>query len=236
MSTSARSDIFARLRHVANTTQADNVERERASLGSAPPPALPATELCEAFLINLLKNRGSAACAAGRENAVRAVADHLYQHHRQHRLVAGNDPRLAAMPWRDAGVLPRFGALESGEQVALSFARLGIAELGGVVTYTGRHNPAVNNFLPERHIVLLDMADLVANTEDAWTRIHRDSETQGRPRGINIIAGPSSTADIEGQLVYGAHGPRHWHVILVGNVPEGVLERALAFTGSAAPD
>ena len=104
------------------------------------------------------------------------------------------------------------------------------------MTYTGRHNPAVNNFLPERHIVLLDMADLVANTEDAWTRIHRDSETQGRPRGINIIAGPSSTADIEGQLVYGAHGPRHWHVILVGNVPEGVLERALAFTGSAAPD
>ncbi len=236
MSTSARTDIFARLRRVTSATQAENVEQERASLGSAPPPELPADELCEAFLVNVLKNCGSAACASNRGNAVRAVAEHLYRHHRQHRLVAGNDPRLAAMPWRDAGVLPRFGALESGELVALSFARVGIAELGGVVTYTGRHNPAVNNFLPERHIVLLDVADLVADTEEAWARIHRASDKQGRPRGINIIAGPSSTADIEGQLVYGAHGPRHWHVILLGDVPEGALDRARAATGSAEPD
>ncbi|MEZ5567511.1 MAG: LUD domain-containing protein [Halioglobus sp.] len=228
MSTSARSDIFARLRHATNKTQADNVERARAALGSAPRPGLPAAEMCEAFLLNVVKNRGGVACASGREQAVRAVADHLYKHYRNHRLVAGNDPRLAAMPWRDAGVLPRFGAVEPGEQVTLSFARLGIAELGGVVTYTGRSNPAANNLLPERHIVLLNVADLVGTMEDGWEAIHREVSQQGRPRGINIIAGPSSTADIEGQLVYGAHGPRHWHVILIGAVPAGALERAQA--------
>jgi len=29
-------------------------------------------------------------------------------------------------------------------------------------------------------------------------------------------------------LVYGAHGPRSWHVILLGDVPNDTLERARA--------
>ncbi|MDH3885594.1 MAG: LUD domain-containing protein [Desulfobacterales bacterium] len=160
------------------------------------------------------------------------MAHYLYQHYRSHRLVAGNDPRLAAMPWRDAGVLPRFGSVEPGEPVALSFARLGIAETGTIVTWTGKANPAANNLLPEHHIVLVDSADLVPCMEQAWEKINQDIDKTGRPRGINFIAGPSSTADIEGQLVYGAHGPRSWHVILMGDVPLTALEEARAI---AAP-
>jgi L-lactate dehydrogenase complex protein LldG len=129
-------------------------------------------------------------------------------------------------------VLPRFGSLEAGEPVALSYARLGVAETGAVVTWTGRANPAANNLLPEHHIVLVDAADLVATLEQAWERTNAELEKNGRPRGINFIAGPSSTADIEGQLVYGAHGPRNWHVILLGNVPTNALELARAAVSS----
>jgi L-lactate dehydrogenase complex protein LldG len=105
--------------------------------------------------------------------------------------------------------------------VALSFARLGVAETGAIVTFTGKANPATNNLLPEHHIVLIDTADVVATLEEAWLRIAEETQKTGRPRGINFIAGPSSTADIEGQLVYGAHGPRRWHVILLGRIPPG---------------
>lgn len=233
MSRSARSDIFARLRHASRNAPAESIERERMSLGRAPAAALPADELCQAFLINVLRNQGSVNCASNRSEAVKAVAQYLYENFRSQRLVASNDPRLAAMPWRDAGVLPRFGAVEAGEPVALGFARLGVAETGAVITWTGKANPAANNLLPEHHIVLVDSADLVATLEDAWDKINGAMEKSGRPRGINFIAGPSSTADIEGQLVYGAHGPRRWHVILLGDFPADTLE--LANTAAAQP-
>ena len=35
------------------------------------------------------------------------------------------------------------------------------------------------------------------------------------PRTVNLITGPSRTADIEQTLIMGAHGPRRLHVILV---------------------
>jgi L-lactate dehydrogenase complex protein LldG len=225
---SARSEIFARLRGVSIEASAERIALDRQALGSAPAPAPPAAEMCEAFLINVLKNRGSVDCVSNRTEAVAAIGHHIYSHFRSHRLVAGNDPRLAAMPWRDAGVLPRFGSLEVGEPVALSFAQLGIVETGSIMTWTGRSNPAANNLLPEHHIVLVDTADLVSTMEHAWGRINQELEKNGRPRGINFIAGPSSTADIEGQLVYGAHGPRKWHVILMGDVPTNALTLARA--------
>jgi L-lactate dehydrogenase complex protein LldG len=226
MSDSARSDIFARLHDLRRVASAERIRLDLQALGSAAVPALPATDVCQAFLVNVMRNRGSVDCVATRSDAVKTIGHYLYTHFRSYRLVAGNDARLAAMPWRDAGVLPRFGSLEEGEAVALSFARLGVAETGAIVTWTGKANPAANNLLPEHHIVLVDSADIVATLEHAWERINADMVASSRPRGINFIAGPSSTADIEGQLVYGAHGPRHWHVIVLGKVPPNTLELA----------
>lgn len=228
MSGSARSEIFARLREAGRGETEETIQRERLSLGSAPAPALPATEICQAFILNVLKNHGSVACVNNRSEAVQAIAHYLYAHFHNYRLVTGNDPRLAAMPWRDAGVLPRFGSLEAGEPVALSFARLGVAETGAAVTWTSKANPAANNFLPEHHIVLVDKNDLVTTMEKAWEKIHHALEKTGRTRGINFIAGPSSTADIEGELVYGAHGPRRWHIVLMGDVPVDAQDIARA--------
>jgi L-lactate dehydrogenase complex protein LldG len=228
MSSSARSEIFARLRDLSRGASEGEIQRDRLALGRAPAPGPEAEEICAAFLANVLKNLGSVDCVGNRAEAVKAIGQYIYAHFRSHRLVAGNDPRLAAMPWRDAGVLPRFGKLEVGEPVALSFAQLGVAETGAIVTWTGKANPATNNLLPEHHIVLVDVADLVLTMEAAWDRINQELEKSGRPRGINFIAGPSSTADIEGQLVYGAHGPRKWHVILMGKVPMDAQDLARA--------
>ncbi len=231
MTDNPRSSIYAKVRQAGKTADPGTITSELLALGQPPTAELPTADLATAFLANVLKNQGTVDVAADRSSAVKAVADYLYRNFRSHRMVAGNDPNLAALPWREAGVLPRFGSVEPGEPVALSYATLGIAEIGGIVTMTGKANPAANNLLSEHHIVLLDSARLVRDMEGAWARIKLETDKKGRPRGINFIAGPSSTGDIEGKLVYGAHGPRHWHVILMGDVPETALEDARELAG-----
>jgi L-lactate dehydrogenase complex protein LldG len=226
---SVQNDLMAKLKRAGKNAATEQISAELKNLGRAPIPTLPSNELCEAFFINVLKNQGSVNCAANRSEAVKAVADYLHERFRNRKLVAGNDPRLAALPWRDGALLPRFGAAESGENASLSYAELGVAETGSIITYTGKNNPSANNLLVEDHLVLLDVADLVSNLEDAWEIINADALEKGRPRGINIISGPSSTGDIDAQLVLGAHGPRAWHVILMGDVPETALANAQSY-------
>lgn len=227
MSEASRSDILARLRGASASATPEQINRQLMALGYAAPARMPSAEPRTAFLANVLANKGSAELAANRKIAVQMVGKYLYQRFRTYKLVAGNDPRIAAMPWRDAGVLPRFGAAENGDTAALSYARLAVAETGSVVTYTGRANPGRNNLLPEDHLVLVNTEDVVVSLEDAWQRIRRDQPADYWPRGIQFIAGPSSTADVEAQLVMGAHGPRRWHVILVGDTPPQALVDAV---------
>ena len=114
----------------------------------------------------------------------------------------------------------------------MSYARLGIVETGSIVTFTGKANPATNNLLAEDHIVIVHTDDLVLTLDQAWARIN-NATTGDRPRGVNIISGPSSTADIAMHMVMGAHGPRRWHVILAGEVPADALANARQLAGVA---
>jgi len=43
---------------------------------------------------------------------------------------------------------------------------------------------------------------------------HMDEQHRAMPRAVNIITGPSRTADVEQIIQLGAHGPRRVHVIL----------------------
>ncbi len=226
----AQNELMAKLRRANPNAPAEQIEAELMSMGHAPVPVLPSPDICEAFFINVLKNQGTVDCAGNRSEAVKAVASYLHEHYRTRKLVTGNDPRLAAMPWRDGGLLPRFGGADASggntDMASLSYAKLGVAETGSIVTFTGKANPAANNLLVESHLVLLDVADLLANLDQAWEWINDQLLDSGRPRGINFISGPSSTADIEAQLIKGAHGPRSWHVILIGDVPDTALGNA----------
>jgi L-lactate dehydrogenase complex protein LldG len=155
---SVRAQLFARLRALETAAEPEQVARALAALGHAEPARAAHGDLYTTFLANVLANKGTVELARDRGAAVQAIGRYLYQRFRTHKLVAGNDPRLAAMPWRDGGVLPRFGAAENGDAAALSYARLGVAETGAIVTYTGRANPGRNNLLPEDHLVLVNRA------------------------------------------------------------------------------
>ncbi len=204
---------------------ADSIAEDLAALGRAPVSPLDEEDMLEHFLNRLKINKVELEVAASKPEAVKRIARFIYSEYNGYRAVAGNDRRLAALPWRDGGVLVRFGAAAAEDAVSISYARFGIAETGSVVLYCNRDNPAANNWLTRDHIVILDSRDLVASLEDAWTGIRKDSEQHGQPRGITLVSGPSSTGDIVGHLVKGAHGPLRLRVVFLGHVPENLLER-----------
>ncbi|MGC2780786.1 MAG: LUD domain-containing protein, partial [Bradyrhizobium sp.] len=80
----------------------------------------------------------------------------------------------------------------------------------------GPDNPTTLNFLPDNHIVVLDAATLAGDYESVLARLRDVFGTGRMPRTINMITGPSRSADIEQTLILGAHGPRRLHVIVVG--------------------
>jgi L-lactate dehydrogenase complex protein LldG len=147
----------------------------------------------------------------------RLVTDYLRAHNLSHSLVQGADPWLADLPWDSQPTLDRKqGRANGDEQTGLSRAFAGVAETGTLVMASGPENPTSVNFLPETHIVAIRADDIVGDYETALGRIR---ETYGKghmPRVVNMITGPSRSADIQQTLLLGAHGPRRLHIIVVG--------------------
>ncbi len=117
--------------------------------------------------------------------------------------------RLKAINWPPQWQVA-YRAAQPADQVSVSYAFAGIAETGSLVLLSSSNSPTTLNFLPSNHIVILSQADLVAHIEVVWSRLR----SQPLPCTLNIITGPSRTADIEQTLQVGAHGPKRLHVIL----------------------
>lgn len=223
----AEKEVYARLRAACVRSSHEEIAAQRAALASPPRVAPDPEKLLASFDENLTRNGASLRVASGRAAAVQELSQYIAARHGQRRVTAGHDPRLAALPWRDGGLLPRFGGAQAGDGAAVSYANCGIAETGSLAVWINRDNPALNNLLAEDHIIFLDEKDLRSRLEDIWLRppekeLARDAREAGHqsnakrlPRGLMLISGPSSTADIGMKLVLGAHGPRSLHVIVV---------------------
>ncbi|MEM1403453.1 MAG: LUD domain-containing protein [Pseudomonadota bacterium] len=209
----AEREIFARVRGASSKAAPEFIHRELAEL--VQPIAAPAEgSSLETFVERIQRNGATLALAQNRQEAIAEVARFVTERHGQRRIVAGHDPRLAALPWRDGGLLPRFGEANGEDRVGVSYATAAIAETGSLALWLNRENPALNNLLVEDHIVIVDGADVLDRLEDLWaSKSLRDGSR--RPRGLMMISGPSSTADIAMKLVLGAHGPRALHVIVM---------------------
>jgi L-lactate dehydrogenase complex protein LldG len=133
-------------------------------------------------------------------------------------------PELEALDWKEAGLTASFGPARGEDTLGVSRADAGIAESGTLVLCSGPTSPTSLNFLPDRHVVVLQADAVVGAYETVWAAL-RERAPEGRfmPRTVNWITGPSRTADIEQTLYLGIHGPRRLHVLLVDAGPE-VLE------------
>ena len=129
----------------------------------------------------------------------------------------GADPAIESLPWERAPQLTRLiGASEGRDAVSLSHAFAGVAESGTLVLLSGPDNPTTLNFLPDTHIVMVAADDIAGDYETVWTRLRDAHGRHKAPRTVNLVTGPSRSADIEQKLILGAHGPRALHILVVG--------------------
>lgn len=120
----------------------------------------------------------------------------------------GTDPLLEGMPWDTTPIELKFGAAEGSDFTSISWAKCAAAETGTLFLASGPDNPSTLNFLPEMHIVMIAAEDIVGPYEDAWGKIRQLHGRGKMPRTVNLVSGPSRTADIEQTIIMGAHGPK----------------------------
>ena len=123
-------------------------------------------------------------------------------------------PALKQMQWVDQ-IEVSYGKSDGDDLVSVTPAFCAIAETGSVILLSGPDSPTTLNFLPDYHFVIVETSQLVAHIEDGWTKLRQQNNI---PRTINMITGPSKTADVEQTLQIGAHGPRQLRVIFVDQV------------------
>jgi L-lactate dehydrogenase complex protein LldG len=221
--TSARDDILANLRRSLGITGTERIRVAEVDerLAEAPLGVIPARGQRDAAgRLALFKEMAEAASASidEVENAAavpQAIAAYLRDHNLPATVRMGSDPRLAAMPWHETSLEIAQGRSDGHDLNAVSHAFAAVAETGTLVMTSGADNPTTLNFLPDNHIVVLSAADIGGDLESAWPKLRNSLGKGVMPRALNMITGPSRSADIEQTLFLGAHGPRSLHIVLV---------------------
>lgn len=99
-------------------------------------------------------------------------------------------------------------------EASILHAQVGVANLGILGLGTNECNPRLASLVVETCIILLQKSDIVANLFEAFKILKISGQNEELPTNIVFLAGPSRTADIELQTVFGVHGPRNVYVIL----------------------
>ncbi len=221
-----RDEILARIRRALGAAD-DDPERRLAvmkRLFDHPPGTVPARarrprDALVAQFISMLESQAAQVSRLERARDIpKAVVDTLRRRNLALRIRHGSDPYLAALDWASEPALTRhLGAATADDAAGLSRALAGISETGTLLLASGPDNPTTINFLPPLHIVVVREADIVGSYEEGWAQLRALYGERSLPRAVNLVSGPSRTADIEQTLIMGAHGPVALHVFIVGS-------------------
>jgi L-lactate dehydrogenase complex protein LldG len=123
-------------------------------------------------------------------------------------------PEFGWLDWSRADLTIESRPTVGHDLLGITGCYCAIAETGTLVFVTGAEFPSATFLLPETHVAIVRVDQIVPGMEEAFARIR--AEHRAWPRAINLVSGPSRTGDIEQTIVLGAHGPRRLHVVLVG--------------------
>ncbi|TLD83776.1 LutC/YkgG family protein [Helicobacter trogontum] len=99
-------------------------------------------------------------------------------------------------------------------EASILHAQVGVANLGIVGLGTSECNPRLASLVVKTCIILLHKDSIVPNLFAAFKILRTSGQDSNLPTNIVFLAGPSRTADIELQTVFGVHGPQNVYVVL----------------------
>ncbi|MGR3808384.1 LutC/YkgG family protein [Pasteurella testudinis] len=92
--------------------------------------------------------------------------------------------------------------------IGIVFAEYGLTESGGIVLYSSAERGRSSSLLPQVSIAVVKKSTILPRVAQLATILHQKAQQGERmPSCVNIISGPSATADIELVKVIGVHGP-----------------------------
>lgn len=122
----AKLDILDKIRHArGGNSDANEIAAALRAIGKPPAAPLDCDSVLETFLLRLAVNKIEVESVANRSEVVLSIAKFLYKEHNTHKVVAGNDRRLAALPWRDGGTLVRFDSAVAADPVSVRLCEVG---------------------------------------------------------------------------------------------------------------
>jgi L-lactate dehydrogenase complex protein LldG len=221
---SAREDIFASIRRSLHATGKEAPRRAavRARLDQHPAGVIPArgqgdvAARGKTFRAEAERAGATVTVVAQAAEIPAEVARFLREHNLPAAARFGAEPSLDELPWSGTAIDVTRGASDGHDLATISTAFAGVAETGTLALVSGPDNPTTLNFLPENHIAVLKAEDVLGDLESVFTRLRARYGEGSMPRTLNFITGPSRSADIEQTLLFGAHGPRRLHIVLVG--------------------
>jgi L-lactate dehydrogenase complex protein LldG len=208
---SARDRILARVagaRHAA----VDDIESHLARHSRGPAPSLTG-RLGESFAERAAALGSDIVRVDAAAQVPAAVAQYLDRFGLAHRAVCW--PAIQNMSWGAQGFDVAARAARGDDAVGITGVFAAIAETGSLMLLSGRETPASVSLLPETHVAIVARERIVATMEDGFARLR--AEHGAMPRAVNVVSGPSRTADVEQTVTLGAHGPRRVLIVLVEN-------------------
>ncbi len=206
------SDISSALAHFSDSERAEFNRRYDEICASENPRPVVDGALIDRFIDKHTAVHGTYKIVSKHSQIPMAVNDFLSAHGLPTEMVMGNTDFLQTIDWPDDWSIERRTACKT-DVTSITDAICAIAETGTILIASSPKVSATHFYLPENHVVIMDIGQLVRHLDDAMQLASQ--QISGHSRGIHMITGPSKTADVEQTIQYGAHGPRRLHAIFV---------------------
>lgn len=222
----SRAEIFANIRRGLGREIPTDAQRQTVQnrLTAKADNIIPArAQLPQQQQIELFKSMATEAAAELIEldtlEQLPAACDDWLKAQNLNEFICASDPQLETLDWTATHAARQQRVAKVGDMAALTTSFAGIAETGTLMLYSRPESPTTLNFLPDNHLVVLHEKDILGVYEEAWKKLRSHCQTDDGllklPRTVNMITGPSRSADIEQTLLMGAHGPKQLVIFII---------------------